>query len=92
MVMLSPGLDESFFDVEPQRGRLLAISDVCALLGLSRSMVYKCMKEPDCPFPAPLKIGALSRWRLDDIVEWSATLKNRQQAPSKTRPVSHARH
>lgn len=79
MVTLSPSLDERFFDVEPQRGRLLAISDVCALLGVSRSMIYKCMKEPDCPFPAPLKIGALSRWRLDDIVEWSEELKAVQQ-------------
>ena len=76
MIMLSPNLDERYFDVQPQRGKLLAISDVCALLGVSRSIVYKCMKDQERPFPAPLKIGALSRWRLDDIVEWSDEMRN----------------
>jgi excisionase family DNA binding protein len=87
MVMLSPALDEKFLDVEPQRGKLLSISEVCSLVGVSRSMIYKCMRERDCPFPAPLKIGALSRWRLDDIVEWACDLKIRQQ--SSPRPSSH---
>ncbi|MFZ5616244.1 MAG: helix-turn-helix transcriptional regulator [Pseudomonadota bacterium] len=87
MVMLSPAIDARYFDVEPQRGKLLSISEVCALIGVSRSMIYKCMRERDCPFPAPLKIGALSRWRLDDIVEWACDLKSRQH--SSARPSRH---
>ena len=79
MVMLSPALDERYLDVAPQQGKLLSISEVCSLLGLSRSMVYKQMKEQQLPFPPPLKIGALSRWRLDDIIEWSGELKDIQR-------------
>ncbi|MCK5746260.1 MAG: helix-turn-helix domain-containing protein [Oricola sp.] len=79
MVMLSQSLDERYFDIEPQRGKLLSINDLCSLLGVSRSMIYKCMKGGEPPLPPPLKIGALSRWRLDDIVEWSGELKACQQ-------------
>ena len=58
------------------RKKLLTVKEVCAMLGLSRSMIYKCMKDPANPFPAPLKIGAASRWVIDDIHEWTDAARN----------------
>ena len=83
-------LDERFFDIEPTAGRLLSIAEVCALIDVSRSMIYKSMKEPHCPFPAPLKIGSLSRWRHDDIIAWSDRLKSLQMGnQGRNLPTQH---
>lgn len=79
MVMLRQPLEERHFDTGEIVGKLLSISEVCDLVGLSRSMVYKSMKEPACAFPQPIKIGALSRWLLEDIVEWTRELRDRQR-------------
>lgn len=65
---------DQFFDVDPA-ARLLRIDEVCAHVGLSRTMIYKRMKQRPSPFPKPLKVGALSRWDRRDIDEWIDRLK-----------------
>lgn len=55
-------------------GRLLKIEDVCDLLGLSRTTVYRCIKDKSAPFPRPLKIGKCSRWSEGQIIEWKKAL------------------
>ncbi len=55
-------------------GRLLKIEDVCVLLGLSRTTVYRCIKDKSAPFPRPLKIGKCSRWSEGQIIEWKKAL------------------
>lgn len=67
---------DDFFDVASPAMRLLRIDEVCALVGISRAMVYKCMKHGPAPFPKPVKIGALSRWLEEDVVAWIAQLRD----------------
>lgn len=64
-----------WLDVPDPTKKLLRIGDVCELVGLSRSMIYKCMKDPEISFPTPLKIGTLSRWDQDEIHEWARRLR-----------------
>lgn len=48
---------------------LLRLADVCAVIGLSRSSVYK--RISDGSFPQPVHIGEHSvRWRSTDIEAW----------------------
>lgn len=57
-------------------GAILRLSDVCNLLGLSRSTIYRRMIEGT--FPQPLWIGGHSvRWRLDAIESWRDALTPR---------------
>ncbi|WP_375207660.1 helix-turn-helix transcriptional regulator [Hyphococcus sp.] len=56
---------------EPGPRELLKIDDVCHLVGLSRAMIYKCIADPEIGFPRPVKIGAASRWRRDEVFDWT---------------------
>ena len=50
-------------------GTLIRIADVCELLGVSRSTVYKLRSEK--AFPEPVKLGpATVRWSVDAIEAW----------------------
>jgi predicted DNA-binding transcriptional regulator AlpA len=49
---------------------LLSIRDVCAKVGLSKATVYKRMRDAVDPFPSPIRIESLSRWRDDEIDIW----------------------
>ena len=52
---------------------LINIREVCAIIGLSRSSIYK--RIPEGGFPAPLRVGLRSvRWRLSDIEAWRDSL------------------
>ncbi len=52
-------------------GRLLRLSEVVVLTGLSRSSIYRKMR--DGSFPEPLKIGMRAvRWRKSEIEAWLA--------------------
>lgn len=66
-----------WIDAPDPTKKLLRIDDVCELVGLSRSMIYKCMKDPTVGFPSPLKIGTLSRWDQDEIFEWAEAIRSR---------------
>jgi len=55
-------------------GRLLKIKDICRDLSLSRATVYRLMKDPENPFPQPVKIGMASRWLECEIIAWKEKL------------------
>lgn len=50
-------------------GTLMRISDVCQMLGIGRSTVYKLLSEK--AFPKPVRVGPRSvRWRVELIEAW----------------------
>ena len=52
---------------------LLRLADVCRLVGLSRSTIYK--RVSDGTFPRPLRVSERSvRWRMQDLQGWTAGL------------------
>ena len=62
--------------------RLLRLSEVQARCGLSRSSVYRKMR--DRSFPEPLKVGVRAvRWRESEIEAWLA---------SRPRATGYTRH
>lgn len=49
--------------------QLLSVRDVASRLAVSRSSIYRLLKESD--FPKPLRIGeGRTAWREDEIVAW----------------------
>ena len=64
-------------------GRLLKISDVCAETGLSRATIYRCIKDAENPFPAPMKIGKTSRRSSAEIVAWKRRLRDTRDTDRK---------
>ncbi|MDE2623741.1 MAG: AlpA family phage regulatory protein [Betaproteobacteria bacterium] len=48
--------------------RLLEIGEVMKMVNISKSQIYQLMH--DKAFPAPLKLGRASRWKLSSILEW----------------------
>lgn len=46
----------------------LTAKDIAAHLGISRSGVYSLMRSSQ--FPAPIKIGRLSRWKRQEVIQW----------------------
>lgn len=52
---------------------LIRLTDVCRLVGLSRSTIYR--RVSDGTFPRPLRASVRSvRWRMQHILDWSAGL------------------
>jgi excisionase family DNA binding protein len=54
----------------PAPGRLLDAKAVAGLLGCSTRHVYRLSDAGD--MPPPVKLGALVRWRRQEIEEWIA--------------------
>lgn len=53
---------------------LLRLTDVCRLVGLSRTTIYN--RVSDSTFPRPLRISdRCVRWRMQDLLEWTAGLR-----------------
>ena len=50
----------------------LTINDLIKILNLSRATIYRKIKSRE--FPAPLKQGKFSYWKIDDIEEWIKNL------------------
>lgn len=69
--------NDNWLDKPDPTKKLLRVSEVAQLVGISRSMIYKCMKDPAIRFPAPVKIGVLSRWDQDEIFDWADRLRTR---------------
>jgi excisionase family DNA binding protein len=65
--------------IERTQMRRLRIGEVCALVGISRAMVYKCMAQETLPFPKPVKIGAASRWAFEDVNAWVVALRGARE-------------
>lgn len=54
-------------------GSLIRLTDVCELLGMSRSTVYNRLAQN--AFPQPVRMGSKSvRWRIEVIEEWRDSL------------------
>lgn len=54
-------------------GALIRLSDVCELVGVCQSTVYRWMSEGT--FPEPVHIGGRAvRWRIDDLERWREAL------------------
>ena len=50
-------------------GTYISIKQVCGLLGISRSTIYKRVSEGS--FPPPIRVGARTvRWSVDTIEAW----------------------
>lgn len=64
-------------DVGPLRpGSLLSLRTVAALLGLSRSTVYRWVA--DGAFPPPFRVGARCvRWKAEALLEWQRSAEER---------------
>ena len=50
---------------QESRNRLVDIKTVCETLCRSRASIYRDIGRGD--FPAPIKLGHSSRWRLSDL-------------------------
>lgn len=50
-------------------GTLISIKEVCGLLGISRSTIYKKLVEGIFPKPVPLGPRTV-RWRVEEIEAW----------------------
>jgi prophage regulatory protein len=69
---------------------LLALKDVCALLGASRSAIYRWVQEGR--FPPPVRTGMRSvRWRIGDLERWRMSLRTRVAPPTAIGPVANRR-
>lgn len=56
------------------KDHLLGIDTLTAILGLSRSTVYRLVKVRK--FPAPWKVAGRSLWKSGEIDAWMDTLRN----------------
>ena len=52
--------------------KFVRLPEVCAILGIGRTSVYKLMNDPDSGFPAKVDLpGRIAAWRYDDIEAWA---------------------
>lgn len=79
MALSLSAMNDNWIDRPDPTRKLLRISEVSELVGLSRSMIYKCMKDPAIRFPRPVKIGVLSRWDRQEIFDWSESIRMRRR-------------
>lgn len=53
---------------------MIRLKEVCELLGMSRSSIYKLIAEGR--FPAPVRVSVRSvRWPVDALEAWQDTLR-----------------
>ena len=50
----------------------LTINDLIKILNLSRATIYRKIKNKE--FPAPIKQGKFSYWKINDIEKWIKNL------------------
>jgi prophage regulatory protein len=68
----------------PLQGKmLLRISEVCAVVGLSRSSVYAKLRGACFPRPVRLSERAV-RWRTSDLDAWLAKLQASDLSPTRS--------
>lgn len=54
-------------------GTLIRLSEVCRMLGISRSTIYKRLSEGT--FPQPIRLGPMTvRWQIEAIDSWRNAL------------------
>lgn len=52
-----------------QPPELVGLPDVCAMLGIGRTMLFDLVREGR--IPPPVKVGRLNRWRRAEIRDWT---------------------
>ena len=50
-------------------GTVIRLKEVCEMLGLSRSTIYKLLSENKFPKPVHLALRSV-RWRVEDVESW----------------------
>jgi prophage regulatory protein len=56
---------------------LIRIKEVCLLVGISRSTLYKMIEEGS--FPKPLDLGSrFKAWQKQTVINWIATLNSHE--------------
>ena len=59
--------------------KFLKLPDVCEKVALGKSEIYARIKCST--FPAPVKIGAASRWLESDLDDWMAQIADSRAVP-----------
>lgn len=64
--------------------KLLRLPDVCAIVGLSRSEIYRRMAMDPPQFPKPVPIGETARaWVSEEVAAWvAARVAERDSRPA----------
>ena len=62
--------------------RFLTLKEVRARYGVSHGTIYGRIKAGE--FPAPLKFGKSSRWRLSELTDWERSLPRGGGAPRES--------
>ena len=60
-------------------GRFLKLAEVERSVGIKRTKIYEHMRNPDLPFPKPLKIDNSAVWIEGEVVLWKAEWIRRQR-------------
>lgn len=55
------------------------LSEVCTRYRVGKSWVYDSIKSKT--FPAPKKLGCMSRWSLNDLLQWEIDNGLKKQEP-----------
>jgi len=59
---------------EPEPERLLAVSEVVSMIGVSRVTLYRWVKDKSCGLPAPIFLSPRRiAWRESDLRRWIAS-------------------
>ncbi len=64
---------------ETSQQHYLKLSEVCTRYGVGKTWVYDSIKSQT--FPAPKKLGYMSRWSSNDLLQWEIDNGLREQEP-----------
>ena len=69
--------------------RYLKLTEVCTLYGVGKTWIYDSIKAGD--FPAPKKLGCMSRWSSDDLLKWEIDndLRDKVTEPVENQTMRH---
>lgn len=56
----------------PANSLYLSVDQLAQRFGVSKDSIWRWKRKGD--FPAPVKLGGTTRWRLSDIEEWESQL------------------
>jgi predicted DNA-binding transcriptional regulator AlpA len=49
---------------------LIGANQVVSLAGISAANIYRRIKDPEDPFPRPIRVDSRSLWLLSEVREW----------------------
>jgi prophage regulatory protein len=78
----------AYLSSHPSGQQILRLPAVIAITGLSRSSIYRLMKDEECPFPRPVRVGKRAiGWPLEQVQRY---LVRRPEASIATSPKAGA--